>query len=144
MTPWVIHDLRRSVATHMAEKLDIDPHIIEAVLNHVGGHKRGVAGVYNKATYERRKRDALDRWGTYVEAALGPATLPARCSSLSFAITPRSVFTVTADRSGICADVLALLTRTVETTCGLCRPVLPTFQKQDAPIRGSSELLRET
>jgi integrase len=51
MSPWVVHDLRRSVATHMAEKLDIDPHIVEAVLNHVGGHKRGVAGVYNKATY---------------------------------------------------------------------------------------------
>jgi integrase len=62
MAPWVHHDLRRSVATYMAEKLDIDPHIVEAVLNHVSGHKRG------------RKREALDRWGAYVEALVsGPA-----------------------------------------------------------------------
>jgi integrase len=74
IAPWVHHDLRRSVATHMAEKLDIDPHIVEAVLNHVGGHKRGVAGVYNRAVYERRKREALERWGAHVEALVsGPA-----------------------------------------------------------------------
>ena len=81
MLPWVHHDLRRSMATHMAEKLDIDPHIIEAVLNHVGGHKRGVAGVYNKAVYERRKRDALDRWGTYVEALVTGHAVPAAPTS---------------------------------------------------------------
>jgi integrase len=40
--PWVLHDLRRSVATRMAD-LGIQPHIIEAVLNHVSGHKAGVA-----------------------------------------------------------------------------------------------------
>ena len=77
MAPWVHHDLRRSVATHMAEKLDIDPHIVEAVLNHVSGHKRGVAGVYNKALYERRKREALDRWGAYVEALVSGPAVPA-------------------------------------------------------------------
>jgi integrase len=77
IAPWVHHDLRRSVATHMAEKLDIDPHIVEAVLNHVSGHKRGVAGVYNKALYERRKREALDRWGAYVEALVSGPAVPA-------------------------------------------------------------------
>jgi integrase len=75
--PWVQHDLRRSVATHMAEKLDIDPHIVEAVLNHLSGHKRGVAGVYNKALYERRKREALDRWGAHVEALVTSHPVPA-------------------------------------------------------------------
>ena len=35
---WVIHDIRRSVATGMAD-IGIAPHIIEAVLNHVSGHK---------------------------------------------------------------------------------------------------------
>jgi integrase len=77
MAPWVVHDLRRSVATRMAEKLDIDPHIVEAVLNHVGGHKRGVAGVYNKATYERRKREALERWGAHVETLVTGHAAPA-------------------------------------------------------------------
>src|SRR5262249_42440820 len=46
---WTPHDLRRTVATRMAE-LGVQPHIIEAVLNHVSGHKGGVAGIYNRAT----------------------------------------------------------------------------------------------
>jgi hypothetical protein len=41
-----IHDLRRSVATGMA-KIGILPHVIEAVLNQISGHKVGVAGIYN-------------------------------------------------------------------------------------------------
>jgi integrase len=67
MLPWVQHDLRRSVATHMAE-IGIQPHIIEAVLNHVSGHKAGIAGIYNKATYDREKRMALDLWSEHVMA----------------------------------------------------------------------------
>jgi integrase len=70
MPHWIIHDLRRSVATHMANRLDTDPHIIEAVLNHVSGHKKGVAGVYNKAPYDRQKREALDLWADYLTAAI--------------------------------------------------------------------------
>jgi integrase len=65
MPPWVVHDLRRTCATGMAE-LGVAPHIIEAVLNHVSGHKAGVAGVYNRASYEREKRQALDLWGEHV------------------------------------------------------------------------------
>jgi integrase len=65
--PWVLHDLRRSVATHMAE-LGVQPHIIEAILNHVSGHKAGVAGIYNRATYEPEKRAALDRWADHLLA----------------------------------------------------------------------------
>jgi integrase len=38
-----LHDLRRSCATQLAE-LGVLPHIVEAVLNHVSGHKAGVAG----------------------------------------------------------------------------------------------------
>lgn len=45
--PWTLHDLRRTVATRMAD-LGVQPHIIEAVLNHVSGHKGGIAGVYNR------------------------------------------------------------------------------------------------
>jgi hypothetical protein len=39
----VRHDLRRTAATLMAEKLGVLPHIIEATLNHVSGHKSEVA-----------------------------------------------------------------------------------------------------
>jgi integrase len=59
---WTPHDLRRSFATHAAEKLGIQPHIIEAILNHVSGHRAGVAGIYNRAMYEPEKCSALGRW----------------------------------------------------------------------------------
>jgi integrase len=62
---WTPHDIRRSVATHMAE-IGIQPHIIEAVLNHVSGHKAGIAGIYNRATYDKEKREALNRWAEYL------------------------------------------------------------------------------
>ena len=48
----------------------VQPHIIEAVLNHVSGHKAGVAGVYNRSTYENEKRAALDALSNYVMAAV--------------------------------------------------------------------------
>ena len=64
---WRLHDLRRTAATGMAE-LGTQPHIIEAVLNHVSGHKAGVAGIYNRARYESEMRNALQRWADHVEA----------------------------------------------------------------------------
>jgi integrase len=67
LEPWVVHDLRRTVATRMAE-LGVQPHIIEAVLNHVSGHKGGVAGIYNRATYDKEKREALNLWAEHVTA----------------------------------------------------------------------------
>jgi integrase len=67
---WVIHDLRRTVATGMAD-IGIAPHIIEAVLNHVSGHKGGVAGIYNRANYAAEKAAALTRWGEHVAFIVG-------------------------------------------------------------------------
>jgi integrase len=67
---WVIHDLRRTVATGMAD-IGIQPHIIEAVLNHVSGHKGGVAGIYNRSSYAAEKAAALARWDERVEAIVG-------------------------------------------------------------------------
>ncbi len=45
----------------MAE-LRVLPHVEEAVLNHVSGHKAGVAGVYNRATYANEKRLVFSMW----------------------------------------------------------------------------------
>ena len=64
--PWRVHDFRRTAATGLAE-LGVLPHIIEAVLNHVSGHKSGVAGIYNRARYESEMREALQRWADHVE-----------------------------------------------------------------------------
>ena len=58
IAPWRLHDLRRTVATGMAE-IGIAPHIIEAVLNHVSGAKAGVAGTYNGPSTRPRRRP---RW----------------------------------------------------------------------------------
>lgn len=51
----------------------VQPHTIEAVINHVSGHKAGVAGVYNRSTYAKEKRTALDALSRYVMAALAKA-----------------------------------------------------------------------
>jgi integrase len=69
LAEWKPHDLRRTVATRMAE-LGVQPHIVEAVLNHVSGHKSGVAGIYNRATYDKEKREALNLWAEYVMATV--------------------------------------------------------------------------
>jgi integrase len=63
--PWRLHDLRRTTATRMAD-IGIEPHIIENILNHRSGHKRGVAGIYNMSIYERATRAALLRWSEHV------------------------------------------------------------------------------
>jgi integrase len=67
LEPWTVHDIRRSVVTGMAE-IGIAPHIIEAVVNHVSGHKNSTAGVYNKAKYQDETRAALQRWTDYLLA----------------------------------------------------------------------------
>jgi integrase len=64
---WWIHDIRRSVATGMAE-LGIQPHVIECVLNHQSGFRGGVAGVYNRSSYEREMAQALQRWSEHITA----------------------------------------------------------------------------
>ena len=65
LRPWVFHDVRRTVATRMCD-IGIAPHIVEAVINHVSGHKAGVAGVYNRSSYAPEKIAALERWANHV------------------------------------------------------------------------------
>jgi integrase len=65
--PWVVHDLRRTAATHMAE-LGTAPHIVEACLNHISGARASVAGIYNRAAYAREKREALEQWANHITA----------------------------------------------------------------------------
>jgi integrase len=64
---WRIHDLRRTVASGMA-RLGVAPHVIEKALNHKSGIISGVAAVYNRYAYEVEKREALERWSTYISS----------------------------------------------------------------------------
>lgn len=59
MEPWTVHDIRRSVATHMA-RMGVPQEHIERVLGHVVA---GVAGTYNRYSYLDEKRAALEAWG---------------------------------------------------------------------------------
>jgi integrase len=68
MEPWVLHDLRRTFVTRLND-LGVDPHVIEALVNHVSGNaKAGVAGTYNKSAYRDQKRAALVLWSDHVRA----------------------------------------------------------------------------
>jgi integrase len=65
--PWRFHDLRRTTATRMCD-LGIAPHVVEQILNHVSGHRRGIAAVYNRSSYEREVRAAVALWADHVRA----------------------------------------------------------------------------
>ena len=73
VSDWTLHDLRRTAATGMAE-LGVFPHVLEGVLNHISGHKKGVAGIYNRASYETQKREALDLWATRLATIVAQAS----------------------------------------------------------------------
>jgi integrase len=62
---WRLHDLRRTCATGLGE-LGVLPHVIETILNHISGHRAGVAGVYQRARYSAEVRDALTKWADHV------------------------------------------------------------------------------
>lgn len=74
IAPWTLHDLRRTLATRMAEDLHTPPHIIEAILNHVSGTRAGVAGTYNRALYQDERRAALNVWSAHVLHLVGETT----------------------------------------------------------------------
>ena len=78
-----LHDLRRTVATRMAD-IGVQPHIIEQILNHQSGHKRGVAGIYNRSSYAREVKAALALWADHLRALVeggGRKVVPFRANS---------------------------------------------------------------
>jgi integrase len=62
---WRVHDLRRTVASGMAQ-LKVAPHVIERVLNHTTGTLGGVAGIYNRFGYLPEMKDALGNWESHL------------------------------------------------------------------------------
>jgi integrase len=68
---WILHDLRRTAATGMA-KLNVAPHVVDKILNHVSGTIRGVAAVYNRFAYASERQAALESWGHRLTALIEP------------------------------------------------------------------------
>jgi integrase len=63
--PWQLRDLRRTAVTGMGE-LGIAPHVIELCVNHISGHRAGVAGIYNRSELLPERKTALERWAVHV------------------------------------------------------------------------------
>lgn len=68
LKPWRLHDLRRTVATHMV-RLGVSEVIVGRVLNHAA---RGVtARTYALHSYEPEKRLAMELWSREIKRAVG-------------------------------------------------------------------------
>ncbi len=65
LAPWVLHDLRRTVATGL-QRLGVRLEVTEAVLNHISGSRSGIVGVYQRHDYRAEKAQALQVWSTHV------------------------------------------------------------------------------
>jgi len=72
IAPWRLHDLRRTLATGF-QRLGVRFEVTEAVLNHVGGSRAGVAGIYQRHDWKAEKREALDLWNNHVVSILAKA-----------------------------------------------------------------------
>jgi integrase len=63
---WVLHDFRHTFRT-LAKSLGIDDRHAEMCLEHT---IPGVEGTYNHYAYFNEKKDALDKWATYVQSCV--------------------------------------------------------------------------
>lgn len=66
---WRLHDLRRTLATGF-QRLGVRFEVTEAVLNHVGASRSGVAGIYQRHDWREEKREAMRTWNDHLTAIL--------------------------------------------------------------------------
>ena len=59
---WTAHDLRRTFSTRNHEQ-GVAPYVVEKMLNHTFD---GMMSVYNHATYDAERRQALDTWTSWL------------------------------------------------------------------------------
>jgi len=65
LSPWRLHDLRRTAASGMAA-LGVLPNVIERVLNHQSGVNAGLVSVYQRHEYRSERREGVMLWGDHV------------------------------------------------------------------------------
>jgi integrase len=61
------HDLRRTAASHMTS-IGISRLVVSKILNHA---EPGITAVYDRHSYDREKRTALNAWSARLEAIIG-------------------------------------------------------------------------
>lgn len=70
VVPWTPHDLRRTVATRIAEQLGVGG---EQLIKRVLGHSDGsVTAIYNRYGYVKEMRAVLERWAEELTAPADP------------------------------------------------------------------------
>lgn len=69
ITPWRVHDLRRTFASGLAA-LGVSLPVIERLLNHVSGSFGGIVSVYQKHEFAAEKAEALQRWANHIEGVV--------------------------------------------------------------------------
>ena len=72
---FVPHDLRRTVATFLTSEIGVSRLVVSKLLNHV---ETGVTRVYDRASYDREKRQALDAWAVRLEQIVSGQTTAAK------------------------------------------------------------------
>ncbi len=88
---WVIHDIRRTVRTHLSA-LPVQDLVRELVIAHA---KPGLHKVYDQHTYREEKKQCLDLWDARLGQILNP--VPARVSRISDHIADRKKGAARAD-----------------------------------------------
>jgi integrase len=70
------HDLRRTAASHMTS-IGISRLVVSKILNHA---EPGITAVYDRHSYDREKRVALDAWAARLEEVIG---IHAECCNIT-------------------------------------------------------------
>lgn len=79
------HDLRRSAASHMTS-MGISRLVVGKILNHI---EPGVTSVYDRHSYDKEKRHALDAWERRLDEILAGRAVETRGNVVELSGTPR-------------------------------------------------------
>jgi hypothetical protein len=69
VSDWGLHDLRRTFYTRLQPLTRLE--VNEALVNHAGEAKSGVAGVYGRQTWLSEKRAAMEAYNSVLAALVG-------------------------------------------------------------------------
>lgn len=109
--PWRLHDLRRSLATGF-QKLGVRFEVTEAVLNHLSGHRSGVAAVYQTHDWDDEKRAALAGWAKELVRFLDMSIVTAGDTGLYVSCCAQLALQL-----GHCEDLQDVTKRPIGTIC---------------------------